>query len=246
MRKLTRPCTSLTRRKQLRIKVPMPRQGFEKLMQPIAEGEIEGLRRSAGQLEPTTAVKASSSVMHFKYIIRKGSVSNKLWRLEDLDRRPAVSGRGRPPKGPRIEPIPYKRGLGCSRLFLSHAAGARGAQCKVLAMVCGNVIVHFKEPMHSARMPTLTIDFFVLSMDHNGHIIWPTAFDERSKAALRKQARMLLQDMLDDSLYPVHPAFAAAMTQTSSSLLSNLQVQRRAERAASRAAASRAAGQPAS
>ena len=54
-------------------------------------------------------------------------------------------------------------------------------------MVCGNVIVQLKEPKGKDRMPTLTITFFVLSVDKTGHIVWPTEFEPPAKAALRMQ-----------------------------------------------------------
>ena len=34
----------------------------------------------------------------------------------------------------------------------------------------------FTEPKRFRALPTLRIRFFVLSMDHNGHVIWPTNF----------------------------------------------------------------------
>ena len=55
------------------------------------------------------------------------------------------------------------------------------------------------------RMPTMTLTFFVLSMDKTGHIIWPTNFEAKTRAALRLQARALLQKMMDDPLNPVLP-----------------------------------------
>ena len=79
-------------------------------------------------------------------------------------------------------------------------------------MVCGNVIVQLKESATQAQMPTLTLTFFVLSMDKSGHIIWPTNFSARSQAALRMQARALLQKMMDDPLNPVDSTMAPALT----------------------------------
>ena len=225
MAKLIRPCTSLTRRKQLTIKVDLPRQAFEKLMQPLGESDVEGLTRTAGQLEPT---KKTTSLLHFKYKVAKGSVSSKLWRLDELDLPRGDSNRGRPAAIPRVRPIPYKRGAGCARLHLGRIAGARGEKGKAMAMVCGNVLLHYKEPVKQRAMPTLTIHFFVLSMDKNGHIIWPTNFDTLTSATLRKQARGLMKQMLDDPLYPIDPTAVAALTQSSSSLLSSQQAQRRA------------------
>ena len=75
-----------------------------------------------------------------------------------------------------------------------------------ISMVCGNVVLELKEPVKLERMPTMTLTFFVLSMDKKGHIVWPTNFDARTRAALRLQARALLQKMIDDPLNPVLPS----------------------------------------
>ena len=61
-------------------------------------------------------------------------------------------------------------------------------------------------------MPTATLTFFVLSMDKTGHIIWPTLFDAKTQAALRMQARALLQKMMDDPANPVDSTMAPALT----------------------------------
>ena len=46
MQTLVRPCTGLTRRKQLTIKAQLPARCFEDLMAPFVDGSIEGLRRN--------------------------------------------------------------------------------------------------------------------------------------------------------------------------------------------------------
>eukprot|EP00965_Chrysotila_dentata_P236138 6201151-Pleurochrysis_carterae.AAC.1 len=46
MRTLVRPCTNLTRRKQLMIKKPLPRRCFEDLMAGFAEGDIANLTQT--------------------------------------------------------------------------------------------------------------------------------------------------------------------------------------------------------
>ena len=89
----------------------------------------------------------------------------------------------------------------------------------MMAMACGAVKVKFLEPKRFGRMPTLRISFFVMSMDHNGHVIWPTSFNPRTQAALRLQARTHLAAMLADSMYPTDPRMVTAMTGTSSALL---------------------------
>ena len=49
-------------------------------------------------------------------------------------------------------------------------------------------------------------------MDKTGHIVWPTNFASRTRAALRMQARALLQKMIDDPLNPVDSTMAPALT----------------------------------
>ena len=66
-------------------------------------------------------------------------------------------------------------------------------------------------------MPRLRMTFFVLTMDKTGHITWPTSFDDRTQAALRKQARALLQQMIDDPLSPVDSTMAPALEGTGTS-----------------------------
>ena len=94
---------------------------------------------------------------------------------------------GKPAPQPRISaPALPKRGAGAARARLSGAEQRRG--------------------------PTLTLTFFVLTMDKTGHIVWPTNFEARTRAALRMQARALLQRMIDDPLNPVDSTMAPALT----------------------------------
>ena len=86
-------------------------------------------------------------------------------------------------------------------------------------MVCGNVLASLKEPKSGNAMPTATFTFKVLSMDKNGHIIWPTNFNSQTQAALRMQARALLQRMMDDPNNPVDSTMAPALTGTGTSAL---------------------------
>ena len=122
---------------------------------------------------------------------------------------------GKPaPRQRRPAPAQYKRGVGCARARLSVAAQKRGGVPQTISMVCGNVLVHFKEPVDPERMPTLKIIFHVLTMDKHGFINWPTSFDATTQAALRMQARALLKKMIDDPLNPVDKSMAPALTGT--------------------------------
>ena len=115
IKKLVRPPTGLTRRKQLEIKAPLPRELFEDLMKPLAPEDTTDLKRdAAGRLIPT---KVTGSLRHYDYKIRKGSVTDRLFKLESLDPVPRA-----PRKAPAGQPLQHKRGLGCARARLSKAA----------------------------------------------------------------------------------------------------------------------------
>ena len=110
--------------------------------------------------------------------------------------------------------------MGCARLYLSQAGEKRGQLARVMAMVCGNLVIDYREPTGFRRMPRLMIRMFVLSMDRQGHIIWPVDFEPRTKAALRKQARAMLSIMLDQpESYPVDDSWRPALTQASDARL---------------------------
>ena len=111
------------------------------------------------------------------------------------------------------------RGAGCARARLSLAEEARGGKPTTISMVCGNVLAELKEPKDGEAMPTATFTFKVLSMDKNGHVIWPTTFEAKTQAALRMQARALLQKMIEDPFNPVDETMAPALTGTGSSSL---------------------------
>ena len=67
-------------------------------------------------------------------------------------------------------------------------------------------------------MPTLTLKFFVLTINFEGHIIWPTLFSKETEAALRKQARLLLQRLIEDPDAPVGAAMQPALAGSSGAL----------------------------
>ena len=88
-------------------------------------------------------------------------------------------------------------------------------------MVAGTVNIKCSMPKRWKGWPTLWLSFFVMTMDCNGHVNWPTNFSPQSKALLRKLARQKIQARLEeeDSQYPLHPSFSAALTQESEATL---------------------------
>ena len=159
MRRLVRPPTALTRRKQLTIKERIPFRVFEQLLANLEPADVKGLVRSdpGGRLVPT---KVTPRLRRFEYVINKGSVLEKFFKLDAIDRQP---------DGPK--PGRWRRGLGCCRLWLGGAKEKRGQEAMTVAMVCGNAIVQLHEPTAFRAMPRLTIRMFVMTMDTNGHIV---------------------------------------------------------------------------
>ena len=200
MRLRVRPVTGNTRKKQLSVKMQVPKRVFEDLMEPLLGKGVQGLEQGfMGTIRPTSW---SPRVLRYDYVLNKGSLSDALFHLEDFD--PA-------PKKRHSSKDCVKRGLGCARLHLSAAAGQRGELALTMAMICGAVIISYREPTALRAMGTLTLKMFVLSMDHTGHIIWPCQFTPKAMASLRRQARSLLERMMQDPGYPIHPKMKTAL-----------------------------------
>ena len=91
IQKLVRPSTARTRRKELVIKTSLPLEVFEDFMSPLSSGDAEGLTRdSDNRLVPTST---TTSVRHYKYLVKKGSVSDRLFHLQTLDPEPKEPSR---------------------------------------------------------------------------------------------------------------------------------------------------------
>ena len=77
LKKLVRPAVATTRRKEITIKMSVPREIFEDLLAPVKDGEITGLTRdaSSGLLEPT---RKTSALRHYEYTVRRGSMTDKI------------------------------------------------------------------------------------------------------------------------------------------------------------------------
>ena len=88
-----------------------------------------------------------------------------------------------------------------------------------VSLVAGNLVVEFCEPKRWASIPMLTLRFFVITMDHKGHIEWPCRFTDRARGLLRKLARMKVQAMLESPEYPANPAMVQALLESSSAFL---------------------------
>ena len=197
-----RPPTAKTRRKEHLIKLKMPIEAFDRLLEPFKDREVVGLSRATlgcgdVRLYPT---KVTRKNLIYDYKMIKGSFLDRLLQLEGHDDVRAKSKKD----------VRWRRGMGAARLWLSHAAGQRGEESLLLALVCGEVKLKLTQPREWVSMPILEVRLKVLTMDEFNNIILPCEFqDEAYKKVLRHQARTLLQKMINDPLYPTGSQMAA-------------------------------------
>ena len=198
----------------MKIEERVPVEIFTDLMKPFNDGDLKDLKWTDADktsLKPTKEGKAFDT---FKYVVDKPEKVDILWRLQD--REPAEP-RGKK-RGSDEQVLPHRRGHGCARLHLSHAAQDRGERTDLLAQVAGAVTVKLKVPRKERTMPTLTFLLKVATMDGKGHVIWPTAFAPATSAAIRKQMRWHLQKMIDDPQYPTLTQMTPCLTGSSESV----------------------------
>ena len=67
-----KPCTALTRRKEIQVHADLPRDCFEKFMSPLTEDDASDLKRdpATGWLIPT---QTTAALRRFEYTIKRGS-----------------------------------------------------------------------------------------------------------------------------------------------------------------------------
>ena len=177
-------------------------------------GEEEDVYEVEAILEKRTVGKKNKRVEYkVKWLGWDQHPQSTTWeRASQINKADLAAFEGKPLKAPRLSaPQQHKRGIGCARAHLSVAEQKRGGVVETMSMVCGSVVVHFKEPRDQSSMPTMKVIFLVLTMDKNGHITWPTQFAKPAQAALRMQARALLKKMMDDPLNPVGESMAPAL-----------------------------------
>ena len=128
MRKLVRPCTHLTRRKQLTVKFQMPLRCFYELMAPLMDGDTQGLQRDdQGRLVPT---KVTNQLRYYSYILRRGSLVDKFFALHVHEKPLAGLGKKawRRCLGSRGAAL-YRR-RGAATRHVSKCDGLRMRQCR--------------------------------------------------------------------------------------------------------------------
>ena len=110
---MVRPTTSLTRRRLVEVKVSLPKECFDDFMEPLQEGEAEGVSRdeTSGALLPT---RETATTNFWAYVIHRPMVTDRLLKLETSDEGagPRASERPARKKGA------WRHGLGCGRLWL--------------------------------------------------------------------------------------------------------------------------------
>jgi hypothetical protein len=157
MKTSVRPPTKSSRRKELRIDMKIPTVIFVDLMKPLDTGDAEGLEwmdETKSELVPT---KTTNALQPYKYVIKKPSLVDKLWRLQEKE----------PARRMRKEGVMVqcRRGLGSARLHLSDAAEERGERTDLLSQVTGSVTVTLKVPAKERTMPSLTMLFSVSTLN---------------------------------------------------------------------------------
>ena len=82
-----RPATAVTRRKEITVKMNVPREIFDDLMSELKEGDADGLVRDSdtGSLVPT---KITASLKRFEYTIKSGYLNDRLFKLNLLNPSP--------------------------------------------------------------------------------------------------------------------------------------------------------------
>ena len=99
----------------------------------------------------------------------------------------------------------WKRSLGCASLKLSDS-GKKLAS--VFAMVGGNVTFKATVPHHWKGWLRVTLKFFVLTVDWQGHILWPTRWTDTATRLLKELARRKVEAFKADSAFPIRPDFS--------------------------------------
>ena len=187
---------SKLRRRQCTIKARLPREVFEEMTNRLRESDAEGLEwDEEGKLKPT---KKTSSCLTYSYDFRKPMATDRFVSLETADRRGVHAKEG---KGA------WKRGHGCAALKLSDSA-REGSKASVFSMIGGNMIIKYRVPRNWRTWPTLTMKFFVLTVDYHGNVIFPTEWDLNARLLLTELARRKVEAFKADKAYPIREDFS--------------------------------------
>ena len=200
---------SKLRRRQCTLKARLPREVFEEMTSRLKEGDAVGLQwDEQGKVMPT---RTTSSSLTFAYECRKPMATDRFVSLETADRKGvhAKEGRGA-----------WKRGHGCAVLKLSDAARP-GMMASVFSMIGGNMTIVYRQPRNWRAWPTLTLKFFVLTADFQGHLLFPTEWAPASKRLLVELARRKVAAFKADNSYPIREDFCDEPGHTSSTTVTD-------------------------
>ena len=214
MKQCVRPPTSKTRRKELPVDFSIPEVIFFEMMKPLETGcvrDFEWLDGEKTRLKPT---KEHKTFLEYAYVFDKPSLIDKLWRLEEKETANAQRGVASK-SGAEARLMKFRRGHGCARLHLSAAAAERGELTDLLSQVTGSVKARLKVPREEKQMPTCRLLVRVSTMTKTGHIIWGDNFGDKTRAALRKQMRYHLAEMVKSPEYPTLSAMEPSLTNAS-------------------------------
>lgn len=196
MRKAVRGRLRRTRRKMVTLKRKVPWETFVELMSSMREGDAEGFELEING-EPTPT-RTTSTHFRYEYELRKPMAADRLFSLEKADLRGVYAEEG---KGT------WRRGQGCAVLKLSDAA-KKTAKASVMTMVGGNCTIKLIRPKNWASWPMLTLKFWVITIDYEGNMLFPTAWSPISQRLLKELARRKVDMFLQaQHLFPIRPDF---------------------------------------
>ena len=186
---------SKLRRRQCTLKARLPREVFDEMMGRMKEGDAVGLQwDEEGKVLPT---RTTASTLTFQFEFKKPMASDRFLSLQTADRRGVHAKEG---KGA------WKRSHGCAVLKLSDSARA-GTKASVFSMVAGNMNVKYTQPRSWRAWPTMTLKFFVLTVDHQGSMIYPTVYSPTAEKLLAELARRKVEAFKADEAYPIREDF---------------------------------------
>ena len=202
LRKKCRGPISKTRRTMVTCKHKVPKEVFEEMVSAMKEDDVSALRWEEGRLQPT---KITSATETYEFETKRPMVADRIFTLErgDLKGVHAKEGKGA-----------WRRSMGCATLKLADAA-KRNTSASAFSMVGGNVTVKATVPRRWRAWPTITLKFFLLTVDWRGNILWPTQWEASAKALLTELARRKVLAFKADASYPIRQDFSETPGTTS-------------------------------
>ena len=144
------------------LKARLPAPIFKDLVSNLNAGDGVEWDEATGDVLPT---KTTSSSRIFEYHIRRPMVVDRIFHLQTADLKGLHMKDGNKA---------WRRGMGCAVLKLSDAP--KGRKASVFSMVGGNLVMKFTEPKKYRAWPTITLKFWVLTVDYRGNVLWAERF----------------------------------------------------------------------